>query len=246
MTATATTTRREILVLATRSPTPAADVAFCKSLQVVADASVVFAAKAAAASHDWILFSSSNAVDAWFATGEAGLHGKLIGAVGAATAAALVAHGVEVALVGESGGEALAYALAEACPIATHKNTAVLIPRARDGRRELETQLARHGYRVTPMAVYHTVRDAAGVQAAVALLKTAEPRALAFASPAGVAALLASLPDLALLGGRIVGAIGDTTRAALQSANIRVDWMASKPTLDLLVDELRTLLRQHG
>jgi uroporphyrinogen-III synthase len=95
---------------------------------------------------DGVLFSSVNAVvrapDARW---------PRVGAVGEATAAALVARGIKVDVVGAGGGKDLAAAWGPA------KRQRLLLPQAADAHPDLADALRASGARVTIAKVYRTV-----------------------------------------------------------------------------------------
>jgi uroporphyrinogen III methyltransferase/synthase len=109
----------------------------------------------------WLVFTSSNAVDIFFAAlGEQGgdarrLAGLKVAAMGPGTAEALASHGVQADLVPP---EAIAESLADALLAAgVGPRARVLLPRAEGAREVLPEALRRAGAAVEDIAIYRTV-----------------------------------------------------------------------------------------
>jgi len=108
----------------------------------------------------WVVLTSANGVEAFFTALKArhrdarALAGIRVAVVGAETARALAAHGVEADLVpADSRAEGLAEALLEAGIADQH----VLLAQAAGARRALPERLAEAGVQVTAVPVYRTV-----------------------------------------------------------------------------------------
>jgi uroporphyrinogen III methyltransferase / synthase len=173
-----------------------------------------------------IVFTSEHAVDALFgalaSTGQdaRALFGVKLAAVGAATAARLAHYHLQADLAGKGG----------AADLDLHEGP-VRILGAHDGRPELADALRAAGLEVDVVAAYDTVPDVARAAAE----HRAHPfDAVAFASPKGAKAFLDATP----IGAAKIGAIGETTRKALEELGLHVDAVPAEPSLAALVDAL--------
>jgi len=174
---------------------------------------------------EWVAFASATAVERVLERLPAlglpvgALLGRRLAAVGPATAARLAAAGGPPELVPEeASGEGLARALAPRVAGRT-----VLVPRAAEGRLELLEGLRAAGAVLTAVEAYRTVEaPSAALRPLAGWLARREVDAVAFASPSAVSAVAAALgPDLRLLAGTLVAAIGPTTAGALVALGIR-------------------------
>ncbi|MEQ9399308.1 MAG: uroporphyrinogen-III synthase [Longimicrobiales bacterium] len=182
---------------------------------------------------DWVLLTSARSVAAQSEHGSLPVGGARIAAVGGATAAALLAGGWRVDLVGDGGG---ASGLIDAMlRETTVEGTRILFPAATGASSELEDALGAEGARVTRVDAYRTVLsppDPARVRADLA----DGVDVVAFASPSAVAALDDTLDhDLArALAPCRVAAIGPTTARALADRGVDAV-VASDTSFDALV-----------
>ena len=192
----------------------------------------------------WIAFTSPHAVGAFArALGEARLDSRSLAGLSFACLDRVATSlrqllRVHADLAVEGGGAALAQALIERDP-----RGPVLFPRALDGRDELPSLLRAAGLDVQVVDAYETVPARGALAHVVEQHRRSAFDAVAFGSPRGAASLLDAgfAPD-----GALVGAIGETTAAALQSRGITVDVVASKPSYAVLVTELgAALARAH-
>lgn len=107
--------------------------------------------------YDWILFTSVNGVERFFARLQGlgqdirALHGAQLGAVGPATARALEAKGLQVA---RQPAEFTTDALAESFSSAEIQGKKILIPRAQEARQEILHLLKKRGAQVEVVPVY--------------------------------------------------------------------------------------------
>src|SRR6185295_12991520 len=102
------------------------------------------------------------------------------------------------------------------------------------GRPELAEALKAAGLAVDAVAAYDTLPD---VEALVRAAREHQARpfdAIAFASPKGARAFL----EVAQPGAVRLGAIGETTRKALEEAGLAADAVPAEPSLAALVDAL--------
>ncbi len=194
-----------------------------------------------------IAFTSGHAVDALVGALRAmghdvrALFGVRLAAVGPATARRLERYGLSADLVpsAAAGGEALARELIAAGPAALPDP--ILLPRAADGRPELATLLVAAGRRVEVVAAYDVTPDAPALKRAL-MRHAAEPyAAIGFCSPRGVGALLDAFGGPTRLAGVQLGAIGETTRAALVERGLAVAVVPELPSAGALAAALTAL-----
>ncbi len=187
--------------------------------------------------HDWVVFTSRNAVDAfWRALEATGGDARRLGtvrvcAVGAKTAAAIRRWGIHPDLwPAQARAEGvLAVLLPELRPGAR-----VLFPRAEAAREVVGEGLRKAGHRVTEVTAYRTVptRDPARVRRLLA-----EADAVTFTSPSTLHNLLTCVPADSLAG-KTLASIGPVTSAALETAGLVATVEAPKPSIEALVDAL--------
>lgn len=140
--------------------------------------------------HDWVVFTSANAVEAVLgaATGGWSAGRCRVAVVGAATERALAARGIGADLVPpEFTAESLALALVERHGGSLDGCT-VLFPRAREGRDALPRILEEHGARVVLVEAYRTVPCVGEREPLQDCLRHGRIQVLTFASPSAVRA----------------------------------------------------------
>jgi uroporphyrinogen III methyltransferase/synthase len=239
--------RRRILVLTTKDDGAIArddvDVIRVAPLQIVPRFADVKAALGRLERARIVAFVSAHAVDAVFGVlasadrDARALGGLKVAAVGAATATRLGERGIRADVVGHGGGAELAAAL-----VAEGAGPALVFG-AHGGRPELADALAAAGVAVEPVAAYDSVADDQALAAAWKAHRARPFFAVAFTSPRGARAFFdvaAAEPATALAGVR-VGAIGETTRAALVDAGVAVDAVPAHPDVGALVAALAAL-----
>ncbi|HWD24482.1 MAG TPA: uroporphyrinogen-III synthase, partial [Acidimicrobiales bacterium] len=184
-----------------------------------------------AANYDWIIFSSENAVDRFFANlrDARAIGSARVAAIGSVTAAALRGHGVVADLV------PLRYldeSLLEAfeAPVRTGR---VLLPRAAVAREVLPDGLRALGWQVDTVEAYRTVTPSAAPGALANLDGT---DTITFLSSSAVTGFLE-------IAGRdrlpaTVASIGPVTSSTLRRLGIEVDVEASEHTASGLVTSL--------
>jgi uroporphyrinogen III methyltransferase/synthase len=191
------------------------------------------------ADFDWVVLSSANAVDAFFAElpDARALAGVKIAVIGDRTAAAVRSHGVIADLVPDRFS---AEGLAEVFPDAPQPSSKVLVPRAALAREILPDALRAKGWTVETPTAYETVHP---------LLTREQRRALVgahvvtFASSSAVTGLLETvgideLPP-------VVASIGPATTATLAGLGIAVAIEAPQHTMASLLDELVAYAAGH-
>lgn len=193
--------------------------------------------------YQWVIFSSSNAVDAVFdRLSHQGLDtrafgGLKVGAIGPATADALALRGIvpdfvptrpisEVVVKELSGHE--------------WTGVPVLLPAADIGRDALATGLTQAGALVDRINAYRTVpTTGVDVKAREALSQGMD--AVTFTSSSTVRNLVEMLNgDRAALDATSIACIGPTTAATARELGLRVDLVASEHTIEGLVSALVT------
>jgi uroporphyrinogen III methyltransferase/synthase len=215
--------------------------------------------RALQSSYDWTIFASANAVERFFAELRArgrdarALAGCKLACVGPATAQALADHGLLADLVpARSDATGLAAAVLAATGATV---TRVLVPRAADGRDEAVTALRAAGAAVDVVTVYRTETvpaDDPALAHGLACLRDGVIDVMAFFAPSQVQALF----DIAAAAGidagevtrrcRVIAAIGDTTRVALERRGIVVHVVPQRPEASLLADAIADYCEQHA
>lgn len=195
-----------------------------------------------AASYDWVVFTSANGVERfWAALREQGLDARAFGkarvaAIGPRTARSLEPTGIVADLIAEQFvGEALAEAIA-----ARASGGRVLIPRALVAREELPRILSARGFRVDVVAAYRTLP--AGAERSAELrhrLESEEIDAILLTSSSMVSSLCEALGgDLTPLGRVALASIGPVTTATLEGFGLRATVQADVYTIEGVLDAL--------
>jgi uroporphyrinogen III methyltransferase/synthase len=194
-------------------------------------------ALAGLSSFGWIIFTSTNTVDAVFARLDRqrkdarALAPNRIAAVGPSTADALRAHGIEANLVPETfTTEALAQAMGDASG-----SSVVLLPQAENAPDDLHARLGAQGWGCIVVPAYRTEVDDSSVAAGREALD-AGVDAVAFTSGS-------TARNFVELWGQppastIVCCIGPRTEQAAREAGVHVDATADEHTIDGLVNAL--------
>ena len=200
-------------------------------------------AAAEAASFDWIVFTSVNAVERFAAAleGTGGdvrrLRGVRVCAVGPATAAALAARGARADVVPEAFvSDAAAGAMSAVDEL---RGRRILLPRASAARAALPEALRAAGARVVEVEAYATELDGRGAEAVRERLAAGEVDVVTFTAGSTVRAFAALVGTQ--LGRARVAAIGPVTSAAAREVGIRVDAEAAEHTVEGLVQAVREL-----
>ena len=196
------------------------------------------AACAAAATFDWIVFTSANGVDAFLerlltgARDVRALGTSRLCAIGPATSARLRRHGLKADLVpDEHRGEAVGAALAREQDLAGAR---ILLPRADIARAALPDALRRAGAEVVDVAAYRTLPAGAAEGAEVArMLRRRDLDVVTFTSASTVRSFVDRLrPESAaeLLAGVAVASIGPVTAEAARRLGIDTSIMPATYT----------------
>jgi uroporphyrinogen III methyltransferase/synthase len=208
-----------------------------------ADASDLRQAVADRASFDWVIFTSTNGVDAWFQTlAAAGLDaralaGCMVAAIGPATAERLAQFGLRADLEPEKfTGAAVAAALATKQDLA---GVRVLLPRADIAPKELAEALASRGAAVREVVAYRTVADLSNVETVARMLAQNEIDWLTFASSSTVKNLVEAIGAERVRASRArIASIGPTTSETLRLSGLEPDVEADPHTIPALVDAI--------
>jgi len=194
--------------------------------------------------YDYLIFTSVNGVARFFERWQSGrrdvrdLKGIAIVAIGPATAAALEARGLRVAVVPEEfRAEGLERAL-RGRPLAGAR---VLIARAAVARDLLVRALRRRGARVDVVPVYRTVASHEGAREVAAALRAGEIDLLTFTSSSTVERFTATLRRLGL-GRRLrrvpAAVIGPITARAARRSGLRVVLSPRRYTVPALAEAI--------
>lgn len=207
------------------------------AIRMVDDWAPLDAALRALDRYDWVVFTSSNAVTAFFtrleALGLAWPGTTRIAAVGPPTAAALAARGAPDAVLPMTfRGEALAQAMPGV------SGTRILLPRGDLGREATVTTLEAAGAVVDPVTVYHTEPATVDPSDRAALAGGVD--AVTFTSPSTVRNFVAALgPEaVAVLRRTVVACIGPVTAEAVRELALPAPLEAPEATTAGLVAAL--------
>lgn len=175
---------------------------------------------------DWILVTSSRAIDVLWPDG--GVPNAPVAAVGPATAEAATRAGGKVALIGDGDAGALVDELAVQARAKT-----VFFPHASGANLSRVTTLEEAGSRVDSIAVYETHSVPPGPDQVDAVM---------FGSPSAVAGWQMARS----LDGLVLAAMGETTASALEDAGHHADVVPPNPDFDLLISRLAEFLRERS
>jgi len=207
------------------------------------DRAPLLAAARQVSSFDFVVFTSQNGVERFFAAlAEIGRDARAFGearvaVVGPKTASALWRHGIRADVTAkEYVGEEVARAILSRGAVRR-----VLIPRAKEAREELPELLAASGAEVEVVTAYETkpVSRERATELQQLFLRD-QLDCVMFTSASTVTSLRQLLGDTAqeLLARTLVACIGPVTGAALTEAGVRVDVTATEYTIDGLLDAI--------
>jgi len=189
--------------------------------------------------YDWLVFTSTNAVDRFLRRfrpaggSKEALLGIRIAAVGSATASRLAHHGLPPALVPEDfRAEGL---IAEFRAMGPDECRRVLLPRALEAREVLAEALAEMGCVLDVVTVYR-VQAARPVPEVIERLKTHAIDVVTFTSGAIASAFLSAMVEAGLdarevMGRLTIASIGPVTTEALEALGYTVDIEAEESTM---------------
>ncbi len=188
---------------------------------------------------DWIVFTSTNAVDAVFdRLGEAGLdsralHGMRVAAIGKSTARELRDRGIAADMIASLS---ISEGLVKEMAAIGVSGSRILAPGAETRREALVSGLAELGAEVEVVAAYRTVNVESSPAAVEAALADGIDVAT-FTSSSTVRGLVRLLNgDVAKLDGVAVACIGPVTAAEARAAGLDVAILASESTVEGLVE----------
>ena len=203
----------------------------------------------------WIVFSSTNAVDAFFerllrgASDVRALGGVKLCCIGATTAERLAHYGLKADVVpGEYRAEALVQALTQSGDLADIR---VLLPQADIAREIVGSELRKHGADVTEVIAYRTVATDAerdGDPDVYRMLLDRKLDVVTFTSPSAVRNLVAVLgaePAADLLRTTVVASIGPVTAEAAVQCGIHTTVIPDKYTVPALVAAVVKYFEAH-
>ena len=197
--------------------------------------SVLDAAIGRLESYDWLIFTSTNAVEYFFARVDAcrrdvrAIRGRVC-AIGPATATALRTAGIRPDLVPE---EHVSEGVAAAFAFYGMQGKTVLIPRAAAAREVIPEALTHMGARVEVADAYRNVIPAGAEQQA----RDARADWITFTSGSTVKNWLAVAGAESLAGVK-VASIGPATSEVARRHGLRIDVEASPSTTDALIDAI--------
>jgi uroporphyrinogen III methyltransferase/synthase len=200
-----------------------------------------------ATAYDWMVFTSANDVQCFFAALEKnGQDTRAVGrarlaAIGTATAAALREWRLRADFL---PSEFVAECLVRELPL-SGSSPRVLIPRAAEAPALLPDGLRARGAHVDLIPVYRTLPDGSGAEAARAQFGAGQIAAVTFTSSSTVRNFCKLLPDVSMEGVQIV-CIGPVTADTARECGLRVDAVAEEHTIPGLVSALTRLLGQDG
>jgi uroporphyrinogen III methyltransferase/synthase len=189
---------------------------------------------------DWVVLSSANAVEAFFAElpDARALAGVKVAVIGDRTAAAVGSHGIIADLVPDRFS---AEGLAEEFPVALGTASRVLIPRAAIARELLPDALRAKGWLVETPTAYETVHPELTREHRRAL---ASAHVVTFASSSAVHGLLATIEHVELP--PVIASIGPATTATLVGLGVEVTVEAPTHTMASLLEALVAYAGAHA
>lgn len=202
--------------------------------------------------YDWLVFTSANGVDSFFAhlPGDARLlAGAKVAAIGPATAGSLLEHGIRAdAVPAEYRGEAVFGAMRDAARLSGEEleGSRVLIVRAEQAREALPDMLRQAGAIVDVVAAYRTAMpDDGNAEALIRGLRKESVAAVTFTSSSTVRNFMALLDGYGpvALDGVELFSIGPITTETLRQFGYTTVREAEEYTVDGLV---QVLVRHYG
>jgi uroporphyrinogen III methyltransferase/synthase len=203
---------------------------------------------ARAATFDWIIFSSGNAVDAFMERLLASpldvraLKGVKLCVVGPATGDRLAKYGLKVDLTpSEYTAEAVVHAIADADDV---RGRRILLPRADIGRELVAEELRKQGAEVVEVVAYRTVvvePEREGELDIYRMLLERRIDVVTFTSASAVRSfvnILGAEPAADLLRATIVASIGPVTAEAATQCNIHTTIIPAQYTVPSLVNAI--------
>jgi uroporphyrinogen III methyltransferase/synthase len=189
--------------------------------------------------YHWVIFTSTNGVEAFFERLESlkldsrALYGRQVGAIGPATAQALVLRGITPDYVPETySGEGIIAGLKSY----QVRGKRFLLPRADIADEELTRGLSGLGAEVHEIAAYRTVAEPVAIAQARRMLLDGEIQVTTFTSPSAVTNLVAAFQgDPTAMNSSQVACIGPKTAESAAKAGLKVAIVAREYTMPGLV-----------
>lgn len=208
-------------------------------IRPVADTSELDRAIAGLIRYQWIVFTSTNGVEAFFKRlHELHLDARIIKdtkvmAIGPATARALEEKGI---IADYTPDEYSSSAIVAGIKSGDIRGQRFLLPRADIGDKALVESLRNLGAEVDDIAVYQTVPATEGIAEAKKLLTAGKIDVITFASSSTVTNLVAAFQGEPLkIGNAKVACIGEKTAETAKKTGLRVDILAREATIPGLV-----------
>jgi uroporphyrinogen III methyltransferase/synthase len=192
--------------------------------------------------YQWLIFTSVNGVEHFFARlFAAGKDARAMGyakvaAIGSATAEKLKAYGILADVVPQ---EFRAEGVLEALQGKLPPHAKILLPRAQEAREILPEKLREQGAVVDVVPAYQTVAAAVDGEALKAQLASGEIDLVTFTSSSTVTNLIQIVGAAAALAGVKTAAIGPVTADTAKSNGIEPDIVAKEYTIDGLVEAIK-------
>jgi uroporphyrinogen III methyltransferase/synthase len=211
-------------------------------IEAIADSAELDAAIGNLSAYQWLIFTSSNGVEAFFQRVEAlkldsrALSGLKIGAIGPATAKALAQRGINADYIPEVySSEGLLVGL-KGYPL---RGKRFLLPRANIADKRLTNGLTRLGAEVHEIVAYRTVASPEATSKIREILSSGQLDVITFTSSSAVSHLMAALQgDPTLINKAKVACIGPKTAEAATKAGLKVDIVAREHTVLGLVEAI--------
>lgn len=199
-------------------------------------------------SYQWVVFTSVNGVEFFFQR----LHalnqdarkfgGIKVGAIGPATAKALVNYGLHPDYV---PGKYTSRGFLDGLKKREIEGCNVLLPRAAIASREMADGIVALGGKVHEITAYRTVVDTESNSPGREMLLKGEIDVVTFTSPSTVANLLTILgSEWQTIGKTTVACIGPTTAKAAKEHGLKVDIVAAESTIHGLVEAMENYFKR--
>jgi len=212
------------------------------SIQTIADSADLDAAIGNLPAYQWVIFTSTNGVEAFFERLEAlkldsrALGRLKVGAIGPATAEALEARGIIPDYIPEVYSSEGMIAGLKSYPVGGKR---FLLPRADIADEELTRGVRELGAEVHEIAAYRTVAEPEAMAQARRMLLAGDIHVTTFTSSSAVSNLVAAFQgDPAAINSGKVACIGPETAETAAKAGLRVDIVAEEHTILGLVDAI--------
>ena len=215
------------------------------AVEPLSDAPALDAVLAELGSFDWVIFTSTNGVDAVFERLAAArkdtraFASVRVAAIGPATATALAARGITADLMPAAYSSRSVASSFAALDI---RDARILLPRADIAPPTLPDGLRQMGAQVTDVSAYHTAIPADAAAAAKETLTSGTIDAVTFTSSSTVRNLVSMLGDAALINGCKVVSIGPVTSKTASELGVRVDREAAMHTVPGVADAVLEVL----